>query len=322
MICNTPKDQITPMEKLIEKLPNVAEIVLDQCISYSDLPTTHPDFTVTCNFLPLDPSDYSTSHRHFFGPATMAKHRRESLLNHSVTQLLLRWKWLVLGKYINYFNFAIFFTFLIMFSVFIVQERDKVNFSNTNVNTTEAGDDSKTFPGVIFALLMVGLFKEIFQMFWLRLEYFKDYTNFVDLCMYTSSLIYLLPYLIKQDLYGDIRVQWTAGTLGLLLCYSNWCLSLRRVSSVALYVTMYIEVLLTFVKVILIFVVLLMGYTLVFYVLLKEEVRYKLFGVNRSTRNFRCSTHTNKILKFTYAVASILLQIAFSCLMCKREKRN
>lgn len=36
---------------------------------------------------------------------------------------------------------------------------------------------------------------------------------------------------------------------------------------------MYIEVLQIFVRVILIFAVLLLGYTLVFYVLLKEEVR-------------------------------------------------
>jgi len=42
---------------------------------------------------------------------------------------------------------------------------------------------------------------------------------------------------------------------------------------VALYVTMYIEVLLTFAKVILIFSTVLIGFTLVFYVLLKQEVR-------------------------------------------------
>ena len=149
----------------------------------------------------------------------------------------------------------------------------RIDFIFLGNAVTEAGEDSKSLPGVIFAFLIISLLKEIFQIFWQRLGYFKDYTNLVDLSMYLSTLIFILPYLTNQELYGDVRVQWTFGTLALLLCYSNWCLSLRRITSLSLYITMYIEVLQTFVRVILIFAVLLLGYTLVFYVLLKEEVR-------------------------------------------------
>lgn len=274
MVCLNSTDQITPMEKLIRKLPEVAEIVLDQCISYNDLPITHPDFTVTFNFHPLDPPDAITSSRYFFGPACMATYRRESLLNHSVTQMLLRWKWLALGKFINYLNFLFFFVFLLLFSVFIIEERGKVNLSHGDGSATS--DTSKAMPAVIFAYLIIGLSKELVQMLWLQVNYFKDYTNYVDFGMYACTFIYILPYVIRDDLYGDIEVQWTAGTLGLMLCYVNLILALRRVSSVALYVTMYIEVLLTFIKVILIFTTVLIGYSLVFYVLLKQEVREKI----------------------------------------------
>ena len=149
----------------------------------------------------------------------------------------------------------------------------RIDFIFLGNAVTEAGEDSKSLPGVIFAFLVISLLKEIFQIFWQRLGYFKNYTNLVDLSMYLSTLIFILPYLTNQELYGDVRVQWTFGTLALLLCYSNWCLSLRRITSLSLYITMYIEVLQTFVRVILIFAVLLLGYTLVFYVLLKEEVR-------------------------------------------------
>ncbi|KAJ7385791.1 Transient receptor putative cation channel sub A member 1 [Desmophyllum pertusum] len=277
VVCYTSADRITPMEKLIEKLPEVAEIVLDQCISYSHLPTTHPDFTVTFNFKPLDPPDALTSStcRYFFGPGCMATYRRESLLNHIVTQMLLRWKWLALGKFLNYFSFTFFFVFLVLFSVFIVEQRGKVNISkNGNVDTTSAivGDESTAIPTVIFVFLILNILKELCQIFWLRLEYCKDYTNFVDLSMYASTLIYILPYVTKDDLYGDVQVQWTAGALGLLLCYLIWILSLRRLTgSASLYVTMYVEVLQTFVKVIAIFAIVLVGYALVFYVLLKDE---------------------------------------------------
>ena len=275
MVCPNSTDQVTPMEKLIRKLPEVAEIVLDQCISYNDLPTTHPDFTVTFNFQPLDPPDATTTSHYFFGPGSMATYRRESLLNHSVTQMLLRWKWLVLGKFISYLNFSFFFVFLVLFSVFIIEERGKVNLSNGDASATSdaAGDESKAMPAVIFAFLIIGLSKELVQMLWLQVNYFKDYTNFVDFGMYASTFIYILPFVTRDDLYGDIEVQWTAGTLALMLCYVDLILALRRVSSVALYVTMYIEVLQTFVKVILIFSTVLIGYSLVFYVLLKQEVR-------------------------------------------------
>lgn len=275
MVCLNSTDQVTPMEKLIRKLPEVAEIVLDQCITYNDLPTTHPDFTVTFNFHPLDPPNATTSSHYFFGPASMATYRRESLLNHSVTQMLLRWKWLVLGKFINYLNFLFFFVFLLLFSVFIIEERGKVNLSSGDGSATSdtGGDESKAMPAVIFAFLIIGLSKEFVQMLWLQVNYFKDYANFVDFGMYACTFIYILPFLTRDDLYGDIEVQWTAGTLGLMLCYVDLILGLRRVSSVALYVTMYIEVLLTFAKVILIFSTVLIGFTLVFYVLLIQEVR-------------------------------------------------
>ena len=150
-----------------------------------------------------------------------------------------------------------------------------MNLSSGDGSATSdtGGDESKAMPAVIFAFLIIGLSKEFVQMLWLQVNYFKDYANFVDFGMYACTFIYILPFLTRDDLYGDIEVQWTAGTLGLMLCYVDLSLGLRRVSSVALYVTMYIEVLLTFAKVILIFSTVLIGFTLVFYVLLIQEVR-------------------------------------------------
>ncbi|KAJ7385743.1 hypothetical protein OS493_013776 [Desmophyllum pertusum] len=66
-----PGECVSPMRKLIEKLPDVAEIVLDQCISYSPLPPSHPDFSVRCNFMPLDP-DVNAEFDKDFAPASMA----------------------------------------------------------------------------------------------------------------------------------------------------------------------------------------------------------------------------------------------------------
>lgn len=266
------KDQIPPMEKLIQKLPEIAGIVLDQCICYDHRPTNHPDYTVTINFKILDPFDSLSGNHYFFGPGTMATYWRENLLNHCVTQTLLRWKWLLLGKYLNYFNFATFIVFLVLFSFFIVNKRSKVRLTLTSeVDNGTESDESTALPVVILVFLILKIVSEIVQMAWLRLNYYKDFTNLLDLTMQISALVYILPYVTNDDLYGNAHVQWRAGTVALLLLYVNCILSLRRVSSVAIYVTMYVEVFITFIKVIAIFAVVLIGFTLAFHVLLVEE---------------------------------------------------
>ncbi|XP_074625241.1 transient receptor potential cation channel subfamily A member 1-like [Acropora palmata] len=266
------KDQIPAMEKLIQTFPEVAEIVLDQCITYDHRPINHLEYTVTFNFKLLDPFNSLSSDHYFFGPGAMATYRRERLLNHSVTQALLRWKWLVLGKYLNYFNFATFLAFLVMFSYFIVDKRSRVRLtSNSGIDKGSDSENSSALQGVVFAFVILSIMSEIIQLAWLRLNYFKEYSNLLDLAMEITALIYILPYVTHDELYGNAQVQWTAGTWALLLTYINCILSLRRVSGVAIYISMYVEVFLTFIKVIAIFTVFLIGYALVFHVLLIQE---------------------------------------------------
>ena len=264
------------MQKLIEKLPDVAEIVLDQCISYSPLPPSHEDFSVTFNFLPLDPDANAVS-LDYFGPATMAIHRREKLLNHKVTQVLLRWKWMILGKFANIFNTIMFAVFVILFTLLVVKEREKVEFSFTSSETATSPEEKvkstfvRTVPYVLTAFLVIQLMKELAQLVWLRFSYFKDYTNLLDLGMFAMVWIFIFPYLHEARLYS-METQWTAGVVGVLLCYINFTMSLRIFGGLGLYVTMYVEVLFTFLKVISTFLIGLTGFSLAFYILLQEQV--------------------------------------------------
>ena len=271
------------MEKLIQVLPDVAEIVLDNCLIQSVLPTSHPDYTITIDVFPLDPY-LNNDKRKFFAPACMATYRREKLLNHCVTQALLRWKWAVLGKFLNYFNFVVFLLFVALFTVVIVKHREVTRFSfdNPDDTSTETPTEVKGIAIAIFIFLICETANEIFQICWLQTSYFKDASNLVDFSLYISVTIYILPFVTKEDLYGDSKVQWTAGSVGLLLCYLSITLSFRRLSGVALYVTMYIEVLQTFAKVISIFTIVIIGYALVFYVLLSEQVSLFFWVVKSS----------------------------------------
>ena len=262
-----------PIIQLVEKLPDVAEIVLDKCVSLSPLPPSHEDFSITFNFRHLDPDIDCVS----FVPAIMAKFRREKLLNHVVTQALLRYKWMVLGKFLTFFNTILFITFVILYSCFVVKERDRSTlFSNTSKTASNEISQKSSFeevvPQVIFAFLIGQLIKEAIQLSWMRFAYFKDFTNIFELSMYAMVWIFTVPSLFGKEIYS-IETRWNAGLIGLFLSYIVLTLHFRRFGGVGLYVTMYGEVLLTFLKVISTFLVSLIGYSLVFYLLLGHQVR-------------------------------------------------
>lgn len=274
MLQCSPGVGVHPMRKLIEKLPDVAEVVLDKCITYSPHPPSHDEFSVTFNLVHLDPEPDCHS---YFGPACMAKDRREKLLNHSVTQALLRWKWLILGKCVSLINCVVMATYVILFSYLFVEERNKINFSLTSSEKAANGDVKinssfeLTVAYVLLAFLIVQLIKEVIQIIWQRFSYFRDITNLSELVMYVLVWIFILPHMTERIIYST-QTQWIAGILGLLLSYINFTLSLRRFGGLGLYVTMYVEVLYTFLKVMSTFTIALIGFTLVFYALLKEQV--------------------------------------------------
>ena len=274
----SPSQGVSPMQKLVEKLPDVAEIVLDQCISYSPLPPSHKDFTVTFNFIPLDP-DVDAECDKYFGPASMAMYRREKLLDHKVTQALLRWKWMILGKGFAFLNTAVFATFIVLLTCLMVIEREKVDFTFIlpKTNTSRQEEEKSTFvklvPHVLNVFLILQVIKELFQLVLMRLSYFKEYTNLLELAMFGLTWMFIIPYMTGTQFYS-VKTQWTAGIVGLILCYFNLMLSLRRFGGPGLYITMYVEVLFTFLKVICTFVIALIGFTLAFYILLKEQVSW------------------------------------------------
>ena len=263
-------------KKLIEKLPDVAEIVLDQCVTYSPLPPSHEDFTVKFNMRYIDPYTYCYKYTDF-PPAIMAKHKRERLLNHLVTQVLLRVKWMKLGKFLTIFNLVFFAVFVILYSIFILNARSRSTLLSGKKaeqlnQTSELGIAT---PIVLLVLLLSQFIKETIQLALMRLAYFLDLSNWMETVMFVLALIFILPFIFGENVkavYSE-TVQWNSGIVALLLCYVNLTLAIRRFGELGLYVTMYIEVLWTFIKVITSFLITLIGYCLVFYVLLKGQVR-------------------------------------------------
>ncbi|KAJ7385768.1 Transient receptor putative cation channel sub A member 1 [Desmophyllum pertusum] len=181
--------------------------------------------------MPLDP-DVNAEFDKDFAPASMALYRREKLLNHHVTQALLRWKWMALGKFLTIFNTIVFAVFVILFSFLIVKEREKDNLSFISSKITMSAENSKssfaatTVPYVILVFLVMQLIKEVLQIVWLRLAYFKDLTNLLELVMFGMVWTFTLPCISATDVCST-ELKWTAGEQG---NFADFWLALSKIN--------------------------------------------------------------------------------------------
>ncbi|XP_048577386.1 transient receptor potential cation channel subfamily A member 1 isoform X2 [Nematostella vectensis] len=269
-----------PMVGLIEALPDVAKLALDQCIERCPLPTSHQDYCLTFHTVLLDPGPCKEGQTSRDASEVMVENDCEELLSHPVTQVLLRYKWFAFGKVPYYINLMVFLIFVILFSYFIITERDSSTlYYHTHPNASalekqyleKRPSSSNPIAIVLILFATIEFLKEFYQIFMIRLDYFKDITNLVELVLYTCAIIFISPYLAEEPLYTAAYGHWNAGVVTLFLAYLNVLLYIKGIGSSGLYVTMYFEVWYTFLKVIMVFLVVLLGSTLVYYVLLKEE---------------------------------------------------
>ena len=271
------KNGLTPMKLLIKHFPESAQLVMDYCIDRSETESSDdPNFTVTCNLRFLDPTPTNAICQrgsHFFGPSTMVKHERRELLEHALTQVLLNKKWSSFGCLVFFFNFMFYFVFVVMITAFLIRFIQ---------NGDKGLGDFFLYP-IVFLLISVRFIKEVIAILVQRLQYFTTLGNLTEWLLYSTTLSFITLLLIFELIFSLVRFEkrhdlypqliWVLGAISIFLCYANLVLVLRRLSLVGIYVTMFIEVTKSVLKVLLIFFVLFFGFSMVFYVLFKSEVR-------------------------------------------------
>lgn len=284
------------MKILIEYFPEAASLVMDNCIKRSSHIQTDPNYTIQYDFHLLDPGpddEASLSGNRFFGPKTMVKYHRESLLLHPLTQKLLDLKWASFGRFLYYFNLSTYLVFLITYTVFIITERNNQDFNplerepnGTAIRRKVVADiftRATAFNGVVLFLALVfalaHILKELFQLFVQRTNYFKDPANITEWALYLSTLCFMMPYILTaeqlESTFGSLqnpRNLWIAGVISIFLCYINAILFLRRFQPFGIYVNMFLEVTKTVGRVMLVFFIFILAFSIVFFVLFKEQV--------------------------------------------------
>ena len=139
---------------------------------------------------------------------------------------------------------------------------------------------TETVPHMILVVAVLHMCKEFFQLYVQGWNYFKDLSNYLDWTLYFCTALFMVPYVTSRDVIDDWfssmkdpRTLWVIGIMAIFVCYTNMMLFLRRYRFFGTYISMYVEVTKTVFQVMAVFVFLVLGFALVFYMLFKEQVR-------------------------------------------------
>ena len=283
------KNGQTSISLLVENFPEAAEVALTQCVHHSPhLNTTDPEYAITYDFKYLDPGlEIKESSKRFSAVKTMIKHKRERLLLHPLTLKFNERKWSKLGKFGFFGDFVTYFILLIFLSIFVVklkrvpdvttsfrQENDTGALSEINGSGYVYYEKDSAFeesvPTICLVFVILHACKEFFLIYMQRWRYFKDTSNYLRWIFYLSITGTTGIWPVA---YAEPRDYWISWVVAIFMCYTNMMLFLRRYRLFGTYISMYTEVIKTVVQVMVVFVFLVLGFALVFYVLLKEQVK-------------------------------------------------
>ncbi|XP_066915935.1 transient receptor potential cation channel subfamily A member 1-like isoform X2 [Clytia hemisphaerica] len=253
-----------PMDKMIERMPAVAEIVLDNCIETSNLEKEHIDYSITYyfDFVALTPEPGSKSNK-VCGPSIMAKNNRETLLAHPVTICFINSQWKLLPR------------------IYRSPENSTSNITNTSfpdyqdtvfVNPTCEATSMMVISITLIIYSIIQLFKEFIQFIMSPFDYIMDLVNYIEIGLYVTSLIFVTTYFmdehyrcLQMEHYDNEALRVNAGAVAIMLAFCNMLFYMKRAPFVGLIVLMFIEVLKTVISVLLIFGFIIVGFALSFH---------------------------------------------------------
>lgn len=279
------KNKPHPMENLIRYAPDIAEIVLTNCIKKVDLkiPGRKECKTVyNFKYLYLPPEEQENMEAAYFGPSTMVKYRKSNLLQHPLTVKLINSKWGKLGRWVYIASLTSYVLFVTLLTSLVAVEKDhdqdwREKNNNTQPFCKNQGKNELFVSIVPWLTLGVACFqivKEIVQLTYLGWKYLKDIVNWFEFFLYGSTFLFMLPFILCQvggyddkEYLNDLK--WTAGAISILCAWFNFLLYLKRAPVFGIYVLMFIEVLSTLLTVLAVFSILIIAFALSFYCLLK-----------------------------------------------------
>ncbi|CAH1391699.1 unnamed protein product [Nezara viridula] len=240
---------------LIAAMPRVFESVQDKCITKANCKKDSKSFYA------------------------MVQHGRVELLAHPLSQKYLQMKWNSYGKYFHMFHllfYLIFLVFVTMYSSHILSVAHCFPENTTkNENTTvllmtdlkciekKASNLEYFSSSAILLYVAVNALREVHQLLQQRWQYLMDPTNLASWLLYLSATLMVLPLSTEQ-------IQVPCAAITVFLSWFTLLLNLQRFDLVGIYVVMFLEILQTLIKVLIVFSILIIAFGLAFFILLSR----------------------------------------------------
>ncbi|XP_021938939.1 transient receptor potential cation channel subfamily A member 1 isoform X3 [Zootermopsis nevadensis] len=282
---------------LIASMPKVFEAVQDKCITKANCKKDSKSFYIKYSFSCLQcPALYAQVDQRT-GEAliiskpiplpalnAMVAHGRVELLAHPLSQKYLQMKWNSYGKYFHLANLLIYCIFLAFVTIFAAQLMDDNTMTSTptkDVNSTYNGSHNVASPEptkhgnlpvrytcaiIIITYIALNSLREVLQLYQQRWHYLLDPINLVSWLLYISSIIMIVPVFADQL----SELQLSCASITVFLSWFNLLLYLQRFDQVGIYVVMFLEILQTLIKVLVVFSILIIAFGLAFYILLSR----------------------------------------------------
>ncbi|XP_070136353.1 transient receptor potential cation channel subfamily A member 1 isoform X2 [Drosophila bipectinata] len=235
---------------------------------------------------------------------TMVTHGRVELLAHPLSQKYLQMKWNSYGKYFHLANLLIYSIFLVFVTIYSslmmnhIELRAGSNSTMTrycNMGWDELTRNLSHNPAVAYQIrldsceerikrttcilfcavvivvyILLNSLREIFQIYQQKLHYILETVNLISWVLYISALVMVAPA-FKPD--GAINtIHYSAASIAVFLSWFRLLLFLQRFDQVGIYVVMFLEILQTLIKVLMVFSILIIAFGLAFYILLSKII--------------------------------------------------
>nr|BAV16912.1 transient receptor potential channel A1 isoform c [Tropilaelaps mercedesae] len=266
------------VEGLTAVMPEVMMTVLDRGISKSKMSHDSEEYFVKYSFTSLQNSETADVVPMTDEPLPvmniMVRYGREELLSHPLSVKYLETKWNAYGMYFHILNlmvYTVFLGFLTLNAVQLMQDNKKRHHGVSGLEVADAfarpsiATLSSMTSVIVLSFVLFNVVKEAFQLIQQRTKYFVDVMNILEWTLYLASGLMALSQLTRTE---EKSYQNIVAALAVFLAWFNYLLFLQRFNRVGLYVVMFLEILSTLLRVVMVFSVLIIAFGLSFHILL------------------------------------------------------
>ena len=297
-------DHPSPMLFLVERLPDVAKVVLDRCLTTSSFHLEHSDYWVRYDFQFLVEKGYSNFQNDDKYYETVAKrvkmhelvttekrnplrilrsmlhYKRLVCLTHPVLVEFLKYKWNLYGKKFLILRLLLTLLLVILLSAFIVSSTPPRDFASgmmddidqINFTSTKGKPAGNSLRIVILIICSCEALLSFFTIYFvIRLRHaFAQILPVISFstCSIASTYIFLIP----PDPI------WEAGVVSIISTWLYVICFMQFYEGIGIYVIMLLEVTYSLLRVIVFAVLMFVAFGLAFYILIGEINQYSTPG--------------------------------------------